>query len=132
MRAFFDFITVIAYVGTVLGYGMEGRLSTEAAALLLILLVMLLAVGHALNTGLLGLILRVGSALGSMGALIFHYSGCDLKASLPAITSLLTLAVMLFGFYIMFRGVFPRQNAERGSTRPRVHQGIEIRYRRGW
>lgn len=132
MRAFFDFVTIVAYAGTVLRFAMEGRLSAEAAALLLILLVALLAAGHALGTGLVGLIIRVGVPLASAAALILHYSGGDPEAIRQATACFLTLAFMLFGLYVMFRGLFPRRNVRHWTGPRRVHQGFEIRYRRGW
>ncbi len=86
-----------------MGLGLSGTLSVEAVALALLALVGALAFGGPSRGGLVVNTVRVGVPLVSLVTFAAVSTGGQVTAVLGG---LLSLFVVLLGFYIMLRGVF--------------------------
>ncbi len=105
MSAFFIILSMVALL---VGLAARGLMSPEMAAECLVGLVILLAIGRAMGTGLAGTTLRVGIPVLSILALALYYGGGSRQAAVNIVAQLCTIGLMLFGLYIMVSGPFRR------------------------
>ena len=105
MRAFF---IILSLVPLLVGLAARGLMSPEMTVECLVGLVILLAIGRAMGTGLVGTVLRVGISVLSILAFASYYGGGSQQAVVNIIAQLCTIGLMLFGIYIMVSGPFRR------------------------
>mgnify|MGYP001610986890 CR=1 FL=1 len=103
-----SFFIILSLVALLVGLAAHGLISPEMAAVCLIGLVILLAIGRAMGTGLAGTVLRVGIPVLSILALALYYGDGSQQAAVNIVAQLCTLGLMLFGVYIMVTGPFRR------------------------
>lgn len=105
MGAVFDIVAIMAVLTWLLNLAASGRISVEVAALGMVGLVACIAVGRAKGIKAARVIVRIALPLVSLWALIEHYGGGAPTGMASIFASVATLAVVLLGIYIMFRGV---------------------------
>ena len=105
MSAFFIILSLVALL---VGLAAHGLISPEITVGCLVGLVILLALGRAMGTGLASTVLRVGIPVLSITALALYYGGGSREAAVNIVAQLCTLGIMLFGLYIMVSGPFRR------------------------
>ena len=107
MGILFDLLLIVTLAAWVVGLGIGGQLSVEIAAVVLLVLVVLIALARSQRMDSVHLVFRIGVPLASLAALIVMYAEGDMGSTIAIFTLFLTLVVVLFGFYLMFRGAFP-------------------------
>jgi len=103
-----NFFIILSLVACLVGLAAHGLMSPEMTSECLVGLVILLAIGQAMGTGLAGTVLRVGIPVVSVIALALYYGGGSKQAAVGIAGQLCTLALMVFGLYIMVSGPFRR------------------------
>jgi hypothetical protein len=102
---FFDALVILTITLLILGPTTRGLLDASTAGLTIVGLVVLLAVGRRIGSGLVRLAFRVALPIAS-AALFVLMNGQQALFSL--IAPLAVLLFVLFGIYVMFRGSVPR------------------------
>ena len=103
MSAFFVILSLVALL---VGLAAHGLMSPEMAAECLIGLVILLAIGRGMGSGLAGTVLRVGIPVLSILALALYYGGGSKQGAVNIVAQLCTIGLVLFGIYLMVSGPF--------------------------
>lgn len=103
MSAFFVILSLVALL---VGLAARGLMSPETTAEFLVGLVILLAIGRAMGTGLAGAVFRVGLPILSIIGLALYYGGGSRQAAVNNVATLCTLAITLYAIYIIVSGPF--------------------------
>lgn len=102
------FLTILSMVALLVSLAASGLITAEASAGMLIALVVLLALGRTMGTGLAAAVFRVGLPLLSAIALAVHYSGGNRDAAITIFAQLGLLGLTLFGLYLCVSAPFRR------------------------
>jgi len=101
-----DSLTVAGALALVLSLTARGLMSEPAAVGVLLGVVWLVALARAARMGPARLAFRFGLPVAALAGLVATYGGGDPREEAEVLTGILALWVVLFGFYIMFRGLF--------------------------
>lgn len=102
------FFTILGLVAVCVALAAHGVLSPERAAECLLVLVLMLAIGRAMGTGLIGSIVRVGIPVVSVLAVAQYFSFGDHAAAVEIAAQLVAIGLLLFGIFVMVAGPFRR------------------------
>jgi len=102
------FFIILSLVALLVGLTAHGLMSTDQAAVALVVLAILLAIGRGMGTGLAGTVFRVGLPILSIIALGLYYGGGSGAGAVNIIAQLCTLGLVVFGIYLMVSGPFRR------------------------
>ncbi len=102
------FLTILSLVALLIGLAASGLMTAETTAGMLVALVILLALGQAIGTGLAGAVFWVALPLLSVVTLAVHYSGGDRNAVIAIVAQLGVLGLTLFGIYLCVSVPFRR------------------------
>lgn len=105
MSNFFIILSLVALLG---GLTAHGLMSTDQAAVALVILAILLAIGRGMGTGLAGTVFRVGLPILSIIALGLCYGDGTREGAANIIAAVCTLGFVVFGIYLMVSGPFRR------------------------
>ena len=83
----------------------HGQMTPETAALCLLGLVIVMAVGRSMGSGLIGTTFRVGIPVLSIAALALRYADNEREA-VDVVLQLCSLGLLVFGIYLMVSGLF--------------------------
>jgi hypothetical protein len=100
------FFVILSLVALLVGLAAHGFMSPDMTAECLVGLVILLAIGRAMGTGLAGTVLRVGVPVVSIIVLALYYGGGSQQAAVNIVGQLCTLGLVLFGIFLMVSGPF--------------------------
>lgn len=101
-----DGLLIVSIMVWVLGLAFRGVLGTDTAALALLALVALAAIGRSIGGGLVRLTFRLALPAASLFTFALVYGQGQLFV---LVGYLAVLLFVLFGFYLMIRGAFPRR-----------------------
>ena len=101
-----NFFLILSIVAVLVGLAAHGLMSPSLTVGCMVALVVLLALGKAMGTGLAGTVLRVGIPVVSIIALALYYGGGSKQAAVNIAAQLCTLGLVLFGMYLMVSGPF--------------------------
>lgn len=107
MQTLFAWLAILGFLPLILRAAMNGTLSVEWAAILLILLVV------AVRIGVKKFVFKVVVPIAAVVILAAQYAKGDTKTFGANLSALLALSLALLGFYIMLRGVFPTNRSKR-------------------
>ena len=110
---FFDFLFIVTLAIWIVGLSVAGRLSQGGAAFALFALVLLVGAARAAKIGIVRLVFRIAVPVASVAAFVVWYGEGDPRAMGALLGAIGTLVVVLFGLYLMIRGVFSARH--RGS-----------------
>lgn len=103
-----NFFIILSLVALLVGLAAHGLMSPDTTTGFLVALVILLAIGRAMGTGLAGTVFRVGIPVLSIIGLALRYGDGSRESVISIVAGLCTLGLMLFGIYIMISGPFRR------------------------
>lgn len=103
-----DLLTIIGLVALLIGLAASGLMSAEAAGAFLVVLVILLAIGRATDSGPVSTIFRVGISVLSVLALGLHYGGGSAEALVVIIAQVCTIGALLFVIFSIVSKVLRR------------------------
>jgi len=106
---FFDLLLILSLTVWIIGAVMVGRISGEHAALALLGLVALIAVSRGLGSSLIRLTFRIAVPVASVAALVLWSGSGDPRSTTAILGTLGALVLVLFGLYVMVRGLFSRR-----------------------
>lgn len=101
----FDALVLLSMLLWLLRLGLNGTLSPEIIALLLVAAVVLVAIARAAGMGLVRLTLRVGVPLVSLWLFITANTDGSREEITAALAAIVALLMAVFGIYIMIAGV---------------------------
>ncbi len=102
------FLTILSLVALLVGLAAGGLMTAETTAGMLVALVVLLALGRTMGTGLGAAVFWVGVPLLSIMALAVHHSGGSRDAAVAIVAQLGVLGLTLFGLYLIVSAPFRR------------------------
>ncbi|MGH9893287.1 MAG: hypothetical protein ACREA0_15110 [bacterium] len=104
-RFLLDMLLVAALVVWLVPFAGMDKLSADTIALCLVLLIAFVVIGRWVGSGLIRLAFRVGLPVASIVTFVAVYGEGDLAQMQELFATLLTLLVVLAGFYIMLGGL---------------------------
>jgi uncharacterized membrane protein YfbV (UPF0208 family) len=107
MQTIFAWLAILGFLPLILRAAMNGALSPEWAAVLMLLMVVAVCIG------VKKFVFKVVVPIAAVVLLAAQYSNGDTKTFGAILSALFTLSLMLLGFYIMLRGVFVAHRSKR-------------------
>ena len=116
MRMLWDIMVILSAMVWILKLISDGFISVEIGAVSLIAIVFFVSIANL--GGSLGRLIRstfrIALPIASLASLCVAYSAGSTQRALNTFYSILTLWVILFGFYLMFSGLFPAKKQPSG------------------
>jgi hypothetical protein len=107
VQTIFAWLAILGFLPLILRAAMGGTLSAERAAILMLLMVVALCIGVKRFAS------KVIVPIAGVVLLAAQYSHGDTKTFGANLSALLTLSLMLLGFYIMLGGALGRRRSKR-------------------
>jgi hypothetical protein len=110
---FFDGLMILSILLWLMRLGVQGYLSPETAAPVLVALVVFIAIARVLSTGPIRLALRVGVPVASLWTFVVTHTDGSQAQMMALLTPLLALLIAMLGVYVMVVGVFRSRRRRR-------------------
>lgn len=113
MKIVTDVLLILSLTVWVIGLMGQGAVGGNLAALVLVALVVLIALGRASGMSLVSTTLRIVVPIAALGVFVAWQGGGDARAIMQLLTSILGLMLALLGFYVLIYGFFRREDKKR-------------------